>query len=305
MIPGPPPPAPPPPPPAPSGTIYFDGRARRMESLYSYEDVYGDRNTWHREQKPVLWDGLNFLFSNVGRGIALAPDARYGQVFKVTTKIGDSDPFQPPGSFLSANKGAGQVTKRRSNNLGKWDWYAMSSKVPSWSGSPSSLQWFDLASLAYQTSRGDQFAFRLAYDPNSPTKLSYAVSANVGHAVDPNLFNADRAWQAKLLPLVFNRWDEWVFGIRNATDDTGQVQVYHRVPGGSWAKVLDRQNTPTYIWGTTSYGTFNRDGSNWGTVLDKIGAYYGRYPGSILETVYESGIVRCSDRATAASTFPA
>jgi hypothetical protein len=68
-----------------------------------------------------------------------------------------------------------------------------------------------------------------------------------------------------------------VIGIKWATDNTGAVEVYARTPGASWTHVLERLHEPTYAYGTTSYGSRNKRGSNWPQVLDKIGLYFGGY----------------------------
>ena len=72
--------------------------------------------------------------------------------------------------------------------------------------------------------------------------------------------------------------------------------------------MFSKLNEPTYLYGTTAYGTFAKDGSDWPTVLDKIGLYYGYGDHSKTsfptETVYESGLTRSSDMATAESTLP-
>lgn len=318
------PPAPTPSP-APSGSVIFSGLAKDMESLVGHEvtasdpyttavhradgttDYYVLSQKWIGDDDPAViekhpkWDGLNFTHDD----ISLAADSHYGKIFNVRCAIGDSNAWQPPGSFLTAKKGAAQVSVRRTNDLGKWGYYALGASVPSWSGDPAALQWFDFISLGYQTSRGDQFAFRLIYDSASPTKLSWAVEANVGYAADPSVFNADHRWQAKIMPVTFGQRDEWAFAIKWATDDTGAVQIYHRVAGGTWSMVFEKLNTPTYLYGTTTYGTFAKDGSNWTTVIDKLGAYFGVYPGGTVENVKETGLVHASDLATAQATFPA
>jgi hypothetical protein len=290
-------------------TVLFDGRAKRLTDLRFHEVSSGGNvgpsaatfgKTYYKSQVPPVWDGVTFTKDN----ISLVADSHYVKVYEVRCGIGDESAWQPPGSFLAERKGAAQLSTRRPNDLGKWDWYAIGTRVPAWQGDPSKLEWFDLTSFAYQTTRGDQLALRIAYDPSSPTKLCYAIEANVGKANYPTVpFDGDRRWWQKLLPLVFGRRDEWAIGVKNATDDSGAVVVYHRVAGGSWAKRLERAGTPTYLYGTTSYGKFERDGSNWPKVIDKIGAYFGRYPAGTVETVYETGLVRCTDLATAKASF--
>jgi len=103
--------------------------------------------------------------------------------------------------------------------------------------------------------------------------------------------------------VTFGHWEEFVVGVKWATDKTGEIRVYNRRPGGSWTKLFDKANIDTYVWSTTPNGSFAKDGSNWPTVIDKLGLYFKEYGGES-EAVQESGLTRSSDLATAKSTLP-
>ena len=279
------------------GTFTFDGGAKSMTTLYSYETTAGDISTLKQGQSPNMWTCL--CFNN--NSISLASDARFGKVYKVAEGPGDKNPWN---TNFGTWRASGQLTTRRSNNLGKWDWYAVSVRVDSWAD--LTTEWADLISVGYQTSSGDQVRLGLK---NNNGNLYFEVSQNSGYANNPSGFAVGTVnYSQAILPVTFGQWREFAVGIKWATDNTGAVEVYSRTPGGSWSKAFEKLNEPTYLYGTTSYGTFAKDGSNWPTVLDKLGLYYGyadktktTFP---VETVYESGLTRSSDLATAQSTLP-
>jgi hypothetical protein len=191
---------------------------------------------------------------------------------------------------------------RRTNDLGKWDWYAIAVKVPSWSDL-SQLRFAALLSMGYQTSSSDQVGLGMK---NNNGTLYWQLNQNSGLAskTSTGFYAGTVHYVQPLMPVVYNQWQEFVVGVKWATDNTGAVQVYSRPAGGSWAKIFERLNEPTYLYGTTAYGTFAQDGSNWATVIDKIGLYYGVYDTSKpTETVYESGLTRSSDLSTAKSSL--
>jgi hypothetical protein len=274
--------------PATSGSVYFDGRANKMTQLYSV-------GIGNQGQSPSLWTCLCFTNND----ISLASDSTYGQAYKATVPIGDTNPW---GGALAAGDGAGQLSIRRSNDLGKWDWYALAIKVPSWSGALANIKFVDLLSMGYQTSAGDQVGLGLM---NNNGTLAWQIHQNSGYAnVTSGFATGSVSYKTPILPVSYGQWQEFAVGVKWATDNTGAVQVYSRTPGGSWQKLFEKLNQPTYLYGTTATGTFAQDGSNWPTVIDKIGLYYGEYSITPTETVYESGLTRSSDLATAQSTLP-
>jgi hypothetical protein len=271
------------------GPVHFDGRARQMGKLYSVGvDDQG--------QSPSLWTCLCFEKND----LSLQPDASYGQVFKATVAVGDSNPWN---TAAAATSGAGQLSVRRKNNLGKWDWYASAFKVPAWSGALSDINFVNLLSVGYQTSSKDQVGLGLM---NNHGTLAWQIHQNSGYANAPSGAAIGSVnYRIPLLPVNYGHWQEFVVGVKWATDNTGAVEVYSRTAGGSWTHVFEKLNEPTYLYGTTPYGTFAKDGSNWGTVIDKIGLYFGALNGAKpTETVYESGLTRASDLATAQSALP-
>jgi Polysaccharide lyase len=279
----------PPPPPSPNGTVYFDGRAKLMTQLYRV-------NTTDGGESPNIWTCTCFQNND----LSLSSDGTFGQAYKSTVPIGDHNPWD---TTLPTFDGAGQLSIRRNNDLGQWDYYAMAVKIPSWAGAPANLRFVTLASLGYQTSSSDQVA--LGLQDNGSGGLNFNIQQNSGYANNPSGWAAGSvSYKAPFLPVTYGQWQEFVIGVKWATDNTGAVQVYSRAPGGSWSKVFERLNEPTYLYGVTGYGTFAQDGSNWPTVIDKIGLYYGEYDITPTETVYESGLTRSSDLATAESTLP-
>jgi hypothetical protein len=271
-----------------SGSMSFDGRAKQMTRLYSV-------GVGKQSQSPDVWTCLCFMNND----ISLASDSTYGRVYKTSVTIGDHNPWD---STLAPTSGAGQMSIRRGNNLGRWDWYAIGLNVPSWSGPLANISFVDILSVGYQTAQGDQVGLGLMEDHGH---LAWQIHQNSGYANNPN----GRAlgsvnYTTPILPVDYGHWQEFVVGVKWATDKSGAVEVYSRNPGGSWRHIFERRDEPTYLYGTTPYGSFAQDGSNWRTVIDKIGLYYGEYGGiKPTQTIYESGLTRSSDLASAESTL--
>jgi hypothetical protein len=291
-----PPPAPPPPPPTNPGSVAFDGRANNMTTLYSYETKPGDLSTLQQGQNANVWSCLCFNDNT----ISLVSDSTYGKAYKATEGYGDRSPW---GGGLGNNASAGQLSIRQNNDLGQWDYYAVAVKVNSWAD--MGTEWATVVSLGYQTSQGDQIGLWLDASSGKP---KWAIQQNTGYANNASGWAAGSvSYEQDFQPVVYGQWQDFVIGVKWATDNTGAVEVYGRTPGGSWQQVFEKTGEPTYLYGTTPNGTFAQNGSNWPTVIDKIGLYYGySYTPSSFpsETVYESGLTRSSDLATAESTLP-
>jgi hypothetical protein len=269
------------------GSVSFDGRAKQMKQLYSLA-------AGNQGQSPNLWTCLCFTHND----ISLTSDSTFGQVYRARVSIGDTNPW---GGDIASADGAGQMSVRRGNDLGRWDWYGIALKVPSWSGPLDNISFVDILSVGYQTSAGDQVGLGLM--DNNGT-LAWQMHQNSGYA------NATSGWAAgsvgyttPIMPVHYGQWQEFAVGVKWATDNTGAVEVYSRSPGGNWNRVFTKLNEPTYLYGTTPYGTFAQNGSNWPTVIDKIGLYYGEYDITPTQTLYESGLTRAGDLATAQSTL--
>jgi hypothetical protein len=282
-----------------SGSADFDGRAKSLTTLYSYLDVPGDPTTKRQGQDPHIWDCLCFIDNS----ISLVSDSRYGKVYKAAEGPGDKSPW---GGGLGAWQSAGQLSIRQPNDLGKWDYYGIAVRIDSWADMVG-LNNVTLASFGYQTSSGDQVALGLM---NTSGGFSFEIHQNSGYASGTSGWVPGAvSYKQAFLPVPFGKWQDFVIAIKWATDNTGGVEVYTRNPAqtSSWSKVFSKLNEPTYLYGTTTYGTFAKDGSNWPTVLDKIGLYYGYGDHSKTsfptETVYETGLTRSSDLATAKSTL--
>jgi hypothetical protein len=273
-----------------SGTILFDGRAVTMTSLTGGSSQGGT-------QSPDIWTCLCF----VNHDISLAADTTNGKGYQVAVAFGDTNGYGGTTGLIS---GAGQLSVRQNNDLGKTDYYAIALKVPSWSGSVSDIYWTTIMSLGYQTSSGDQL--RLGLMPDANGNLAYEIQENAGSATIINGFaQGTNAYRAAIGSVTYGQWQEFVLAVKWATDNTGAVVVYSRPAGGSWSQVFSKTGVPTYLYGVTQNGTFAQDGSNWGTIIDKMGLYFGYYDGSTsAQSVYESGFTISSDLATAESTLP-
>ena len=287
-------------PPPPSGTVAFDGRAKLMNTLYSYETTYGDIGTLKQAQDPNIWACLCFMQND----ISLVSDSRYGKAYKVEVPTGDANPWNWSATY---QYGAGQLTKFHytAADYGTWSYYGIAVKVPSWNG-VNHLYFADIASLGYQTIQGDQVSLKLL---NNGGVLSYAMQQNSGQLTQTSTgwWQGAVSYKQPFMPVTYGQWEDFVIAVKWTADNTGGVEVYARNPAqtSTFTKVFSKLNVPTYAIGSTSYSTWTvaklQDPST--RVLDKIGLYF-QQTGGESETVYESGLTRSSDLATAESTLP-
>ncbi len=310
------PPSPVPPPPPPSGTVLFDGRASQMASMDSYETdqahsnlgpvvvngatyYYNTTQVWNDSTHP-LWDCVCYG-RGIGHNITPHADPHYGKTFMVTVKIGDTN--QWGGSQGGNLNGAAQCSKRRVLHTDAWTWFAFGCMVPAWNGAPNNIYFCDLCVPGYQTSQGDQVALRLNGDSG---KLQYAISQNAGKATISGGWAAGSvAYETPFLPVTFGQWDEFCIGVKAATDDTGEVQVYHRKQGDPWSTAPAFAHTgATALYGTMPNGSLFPQNIEGQGVIDKIGLYYGNHDQTVnQQTVYETGMVVCPDLGSAQGVF--
>jgi hypothetical protein len=279
--------------PPPSGTVYFDGSAKNMNE--PSHTTPGEVSTLQQGQSPNTWTCL--CFNN--NSMSLVADSRYGKAYKNVVGPGDTNPWN---STAPATNAAGQVSRRRNNDLGKWDWYAIAVKVPSsWQRPP----WTSLVSLGYETLASDQVALGIK-TTSSGTYFTMHQNSGLVSKTSTGFYAGAVSYVASVMPVTYDAWQEFVIGVKWATDNTGAVEVYTRTPGSSWQQAFEKLNEPTYAYGTTSYGTIDANLSQTPTVIDKIGLYYGGYSTTSFptETVYESGLTRSSNLTTAQSTLP-
>jgi hypothetical protein len=231
--------------------------------------------------------------------MSLVANPRYGRVFKNVIGPGDTNPWN---EAAPATNAAGQLSRRRDNDLGKWDWYAVAVKVPSsWQRPP----WTSLVSLGYETLASDQVALGIATHSRG-TYFTIHQNSGLVSETSTGFYAGAVSYVSPVVPVTYDAWQEFVIGVKWATGSTGAVEIYTRNPGSSWQHAFEKLNEPTYAYGTTSYGTIDADLSQKPTVIDKIGLYFGGYSTTSFptETVYESGLTRSSDLATAKSTLP-
>jgi hypothetical protein len=278
------------------GRVYFDGRARKMRTLYS-------TSTTDQAQLPRVWDCLCFTNND----IQLVDDKQFGRVYVARAAPGSRNPWN---TAAPSNDAASQLsTRRASYGLGNTYWYAIAFKLDSTWTQPD---WATLVTFGYPTLSSGPIDIDVY-----PMKgvLSYVVYMNSGLLTK----NAGGFYQgavfgrAQIAPVVFGKWVEIVLGIRWATDKRGSVDAYYRLAGKrTWTHSVSRRGLPTAQYGTTSYGTataagLNPDGSRH-TVLDKEGLYFGYYNTATTtfpaRAVYESGLTRSSTFAAAARTLP-
>lgn len=316
-----PPPPPPPPPPTGTGVVYFDGSATKLTTLVSHEvtppATYtvgpvkwpdGTTHYFYTVQEPKVWDGCACFIRD---DISLVPDQRFGKAYKIAVRTGDTNQWH--GAKGGTVNGSGQMTQHRTVALETWDWFAIAVRIDAWNLSPSDIRFCDILSLGYQTSSNDQIAFTLAAGPDG--KLWYAVDVNGGYAngVQGNAPGTTSIRHDPVSPVAFGKWEEFVVGVKWSTHKTGALEVHRRQPGISpWSRLYNKTNIDTELYGPIydSAGNliknFAQDASNWTGVIDKMGLYFGHASQTVTtETIYASGLVTCSDLATAQAQFPA
>jgi len=282
---------------APTGTVEFNGLATQMNSMTS--TGYSSTNNLVQSQDPQVFDGLAYTNND----ITLASDGTFGKVFNVSAEPGSRNPYN---TTAPANDAMAQLSIRQPTLLGQWRYYGIAVKIPS--ATWHSPDWSSLMSLGYETFSWDQIA--LDVNPHGTNGgESFDLMQNSGYLNCPSTTCAGTTsgtW--KIADVTYDKWIEFVFAVKWATDNTGAVKVYMRQPGQAWTVALDRENEPTYAYGTSAYGTVSADMHEHTTTLDKFGLYYGYWNSSTTSfpknTIQTSGLVRATDLATAQSLLP-
>jgi len=280
---------------SPAGVVYFDGRARRLRTLYS-------TSTTDQAQFPEVWTGL--AFNNNDIQVAAAP--HFGRVYVIHAGPGSRNPWN---TTAPPNMASAQLsTRRESYNLGNTYWYAIAFKLDSTWVQPD---WVTLTTLGYPTlSAGpvDIDVFR------RQGVVSYFLQMNAGLLKEDadGFYKGSEFSQTPIAPVAFGKWVEIVLGVKWATDNRGSIDVYSRIAGqSSWKHPISKRRLATAQYGTTSYGTVNANGTDPDgsrhTVLDKIGLYYGFWNSATTSfaprSISETGLTRSSTFAAAAATF--
>jgi hypothetical protein len=250
-----------------------------------------------QSQSPQVYDGL--LFTN--NDFTLASESTFAKVFNVSAEPGSRAPYN---TGAPANDAMSELSKRQPTELGKTDYYALAVKIPS--ASWHNPDWASLMSLGYETFSWDQIGLHIRPTSTGP---AFELMQNSGYLNCPSTTCAGTVsgyW--KIAPVTYDVWTEFVYAVKWATDSTGFVRIYMRQPGGAWTLALDRENEPTYAYGTSAYGTVSADMHERSTTLDKFGLYYGYWNTATTSfaknTIQSSGLGRASDLATAKSLLP-
>jgi Polysaccharide lyase len=282
--------------PAPaSGSIEFNGLATQMQSISS--TGYSSSNNLSQSQSPVLFDGLAYTNDD----ILLASESTFGKVFNVSAEPGSRNPYN---TGAPANDAMSELSKRQPTGLGTPDYYGLAVKIPS--ATWHNPDWASLMSLGYETLSYDQLGLHVYPSSSGPL---FQLMQNGGYLNCPSTTcNGTVSGRWTITPVTYDRWFEFVFAVKWATDNTGYVKVYMRNPGGAWTLALDRENVATYAYGTSAYGTVSADMHEKTSTLDKFGLYYGYWNTGMTSfpknTIQESGLVRATSLATAQSMLP-
>jgi Polysaccharide lyase len=286
--------------PPPSGSVSFDGRAKVMSSLYSYETTAGDTSTLKQGQSPTLWDGLLFLNND----IALTADSNYGQIFSIRTGYNSHNPYYTPTDGRSS-----ELSVRQTMKLGTWDWYSNAFKVKSGWSQPD---WAMLYQFGYPTLSSPPLA--ITADRTSDGVPRFQLFQNGGLLTNKNgnsTYTGSQVGDTPIVAIPFDTWVQIIVGVKWMTDNTGEIHVYYRIPSQSstWQNPINKTGIPTEQYGTTPYGSCAADFSNCTTVIDHGGLYFGYWSmpsASNFPTNYMSqmGMSRSTTLSAAQSLFP-
>jgi hypothetical protein len=278
-----------------TGAVLFDGRARRLSSLYS-------TSTTDQGQSPHVWDGLGFMNND----IQIVKDDRFGPVYVIRAGPGSRNPFNTGAPTNAAS--AQLTTGRPSYGLGNTYWYAIAFKIDSTWQQPD---WVTLTTLGYPTLSSGPIDIDV-YRKNNV--LSYMLQMNSGLLTRNagGFYQGSVFTQTPIAPVVFGKWVEIVLRVKWETDNTGAIDAYHRVAGQpSWKHSISKHGLPTEQYGSNSYGAANANGRNpdgsLHSVLDKMGLYYGFWSSSTTSfaarSITETGLTRSSSFAAAIATL--
>jgi Polysaccharide lyase len=287
--------------PTESGTVWFNGRATHMGQLFSYETSAGNVGTLVQGQTPKLWDGLGFLNND----IQVIPDTRYGHVYAIRAGVGSHNPWYDPGPGIAAS----ELTRARPNDLGKWDWFSGGFRI---NGGLTGPGWTMLYQLGYPSLGSPPLALDLV---KRNGRLYYGLFRNAGLLTkrgNSSFYQGSSFEDRPLVQVPYGKWVDFIFGVRWATDNTGELRVYARVEGTHGYKLLvNKSRIPTWQYGTTPAGSINASGikssGEPARVLDKGGLYFGYWDGRSTfptESLLETGMTRSSNYHAAASTLP-
>jgi hypothetical protein len=285
-----------------SGTVYFDGRAKNMTQLSSYETTPGNLSTLLQAQTPATWSCLCFLDNDM----TVVPDARYGKVYSTHVEPGSRNPWN---SGLPAGYASALLSKGRPNDLGKWNWFADAYKVPPGWSQPN---FATVTEFQYATLTSPPLAIDISTLNGTPTLAMYRNAGKVTNNGSGWYGGAVQEQATRIVKIPFGKWIDVIVGVKWATDNSGEIRVYYRIEGqSSFTLAITRSKTPTWQYGTTSYSTVNLDGTNASgkqvNVLDQTGLYTGYSNGRTsfpANAIFEAGLTRSSDYATAAATLP-
>lgn len=287
----------PPPPPAPTGTIYFNGRATNVTSMSSTGLL--STNNIVTSQSPKIWDCLCFTNND----IQLASDSRYTKVYSIKAEQGSQNPFNTGAAINEA--AAAEVSHIQPMTMGRWDWYANSYKLKSgWTQTP----WMTLFQFGYPTLSSPPMAFESDDLGNGIPSFQIFTNSGLLTKNSGGFYAGSLRTNWTIMNIPFDTWVEIIVGIKWETSNTGEVQVYTRIPSqtSAWSHPLSKTGIPTEQYGCTSYGCVSADFHESPTVTDHGGEYYGYYGTHSIPTNYswQSGMVDASDLTTAQSTFP-
>ena len=281
--------------------MYFDGRAKNMTSLSSYESTPGTLSTLKQAQSPQMWDGLLFLNND----IQLASDSRYGQVYSIRTGSNSHNPYYTPSDGRSS-----ELSRRRPMVLGSWDWYGNAYKVKSGWTQPS---WADLYQFGYPTLSSPPLSINIDRPYDGLPRFQLFQNAGLLKNNGSGFYGGTQLGDTNIVPVPFDTWVEIIVGVKWETNNTGELRAYYRIPskGTGWVLAVSKSSIPTEQYGTTPSGsvnsTFTDSSGKPINVLDHGGLYfgYGSMPSSFpTNYVSQSGLTRSSSLATAQSTFP-
>jgi hypothetical protein len=196
-----------------------------------------------------------------------------------------------------------QALVKRPFSIGSDDYYGLMVRFPTNWQEPSSAGWgMSLAQFNFQNIWGSPVNLMAHGDHVSlvmQTGLCSAVSTSTPGCAYSNGIGGNLAQAyAAPAPLALGVWHEFVVHVHWAADNSGAVEVWHRLKGTSaWTKTVSISGHPTVQW-TSSSGY--SDSSGW--TVDMAGAYRGNSDFPL--TIWQDGFVRATSFDNAAGALP-
>jgi hypothetical protein len=233
-------------------SLIFDGRAARM--------VYLRCDRKRCAQRPEIWSGLQFC----GDDITLEHNVRFRRVYRYRTDSGSDlagcsggPIWSPSVAYASLNHLAARQV------LGTIQYYRESIMLPRGFAfiRPG---WESLAQYGFGPYNG-AVQLQLRDDFGGPHFELQLNGGEVANCQGPDWWAQGNVFDLGDAVSLEGHWVDFIVGIKFATDTTGWVDVYRRIPDRgqrTFRPIRHLAGKPTYQWGTCGKYTISDTGTD-------------------------------------------